>query len=155
MEEIKDKETPMSESTSHSPVKDREPPAPVDLGYDKGHVDGYAVGVVDGREAGMREASEAAAAEHAKALEAAEARHEKTLEALASRHDKALKQLRSVRADAAEAHSEVEVEADTARFAAVQEILTILDARINHGHADGRLAVMDARDLIAAAFEDV
>jgi hypothetical protein len=89
----------------------------------------------------------------------------KVLEALASKSAKAAsivekrhaKMLQGAQDDTAEALADT-AEADefavTARLVAIQEVLDLLDARIGRGHNDGRLAVMDVRDLIVAHFAD-
>lgn len=165
MEDANNRETPTPENANR--VEDHNPPVSADLGYDKGYADGlvagrkdghevgYEAGLAAGREAGLREASEAADVKHAKALEAADAKHEKALEAVEAEHAKELKALMSkhVRALKSARDDEADVTADTARLAAVQEILALLDERIDRGHADGRLAIVDVRNVIATAFE--
>ncbi len=139
--------------------------APTDSGYDRGYAEGHKAGLIEGHAAGAREASEAAETKYAKALDAVKERHDKALEALtsksaravatvAARHAKALKGAQDEATDALADTAEAEDVADIARIVTVEEVLALVDARIDHGHADGRLAAVDVRNLIAEHFKE-
>ena len=139
------------------------PVVPIDAGYDTGYADGLAAGREAGHAAGVRDAMKLAALERTEVLEAAEAKHAKALEALTSRHARVtaataarhaavVQGAEDKTADALSDTAEAEIEADASYLVAVQDVLMILDERIDRGHADGRLEAVEIRSTIATAF---